>query len=738
MNLKEAKANLEKAEEANKQSQDQFATVSAQYSDIQSNIKVFSDELKEVEARPDSNIDLKFQQLRDELVQSLGFSKENCVYIGELIDVDQQHRDWHGAIERALGGIRTTLAVPDHSFSMVTKWLNTRHTGLHVRVQVVDKSASKQVNFKPDGYLTKLVWRDHPYQGWLKSHLARFDLQCVSSTDILDRTPFSMTMQGLIQKEKGRFEKKDLHKISDRRNWFLGFSNKSRVALLKNDIANLSQQLVAKEKEVQLSREQWNLLVQKKGNWEKLLAFQWVNINAPYWDNKCSGLKEDILQLEKAGGDLDKAKTRWEQAKQQLAALSNDKIALVNNKGRQEQIIKDAEYRLEKAKADAAAGLTDVARNLLKMRVGVLSNEALDQLGELREKFDKQLDQLLDTWRTKKSSAEKSAIGIMSSFRSHEKWQVFSVDWLSDIASIEEYIEHYNKLEKEGLPNLVEQFVERLNKHATQSLARIQTKLESEREEIVERTDVINQVLKRTEFKSGSYLKLGVKKEKYPHVAEFEKQIRKVLSQVTSEDHEARYQQLVKVVAILEKASSAPAVNTLESLRLLDPRYQMSFYAEEIDLKTNEVRDVLESSTGKSGGEKESFAGTIVAASLAYVLTPDGHERPVYSTVFLDEAFSNTAEAVSKRVLRVFKELHIHVNLITPYKNINLAREYAQSLLIVERDQHNHDSRLYEVTWEEIDQKFKELHRQKLLKSAEGLGVQLEDIPADEVGSHAQ
>ena len=88
----------------------------------------------------------------------------------------------------------------------------------------------------------------------------------------------------------------------------------------------------------------------------------------------------------------------------------------------------------------------------------------------------------------------------------------------------------------------------------------------------------------------------------------------------------------------------------------MDPRYQMSFFAEEIDSQTLEVRDVLESSSGKSGGEKESFAGTIVAASLAYVLTPDGYDRPIYCTVFLDEAFSNTAEAVSRRVLRVFKE----------------------------------------------------------------------------------
>lgn len=201
-----------------------------------------------------------------------------------------------------------------------------------------------------------------------------------------------------------------------------------------------------------------------------------------------------------------------------------------------------------------------------------------------------------------------------------------------------------------------------------------------------------------------------------------------MLSQVTSGDHEARFQQLVRVIEILDKASSPATSGTLESLRLLDPRFQMSFYAEELDNVSSEVRDVLESSSGKSGGEKESFAGTIVAASLAYVLTPDDRDRPVYCTVFLDEAFSNTAEAVSRRVLRVFNELHIHINMITPYKNLNLARESARSLLIAERDPEKHDSRLCEVTWAEIDRKLAEERKKTIRGEAARLGVEFEDV----------
>ncbi|HED39142.1 MAG TPA: hypothetical protein ENJ13_01775, partial [Chromatiales bacterium] len=129
---------------------------------------------------------------------------------------------------------------------------------------------------------------------------------------------------------------------------------------------------------------------------------------------------------------------------------------------------------------------------------------------------------------------------------------------------------------------------------------------------------------------------------------------------------------------------------------------------------------------------------TIVAASLAYVLTPDGYDKPIYCTVFLDEAFSNTAEAVSRRVLRVFKELHIHVNLITPYKNLNLARESSRSLLIAERDPELHESHLCEVTWEEIDRRIAEQKQSALLSEAESLGVDVPELTENTMGPIAE
>jgi len=718
---------LTQIKEENRHQQDKFALVSAEYSNIQSEKKTIIEEITEIKARPDSNIDSQFQRLRDELLESLNFASDHCMFIAELIDVEESQRHWQGAIERALGGLRTTLLVPENAFSMVTRWLNSRHTGVHVRVQVVREINSKQpIKFKTDGFLKKLVWRPHPYRQWLKGHLASFDLHCVDSTEILDQTPFSMTQQGLIQMNQGRFEKKDQQRIDNRRYWYLGFSNQSRLAILKTDLRTLEERQQETQQSVEKARQAMDAIREQESLWKKLDEFQWDEINAPYWQNKVTQLADDIQVLTQAGSNLEKARLRWQDAKQTLDTVTAEKENNLKKEGELGKTLQDWQYQHAEASAVADEGLTDSVRKRLKQRVGLLTSSALDHTISLQSKHHKKIEQQLDTQRNHKTSAEKSAIGIMSSFRSHDKWQLIATDWGCDIASLDEYREHLRQLEQEGLPQLVEQFVQRLNKHATQSLARIRQRLDSERDDIVERIDTINQVLARTEFRSGSYLKLGAKTEHYPHVQAFNRQVSKVLSQATSSDHESRFQQLQQVVTLLDKASQPAKSNTLESMRLLDPRYQMAFYAEELDSQSDQVLDVLESSSGKSGGEKESFAGTIVAASLAYVLTPDGYDRPVYSTVFLDEAFSNTAEAVSRRVLSVFKALHIHVNLITPYKNLNLARESARSILIAERDPETHESHLCEVTWQEVDQQRQALARQTMNSTAQALGIELE------------
>ena len=84
--------------------------------------------IQEIETRPNSNIhDVHLLSIRDELRQHLDFDEHELMFIGELIDVKEAEKSWQGAIERALGGLKTTLMVTKQRNSLVTHCVNARH-----------------------------------------------------------------------------------------------------------------------------------------------------------------------------------------------------------------------------------------------------------------------------------------------------------------------------------------------------------------------------------------------------------------------------------------------------------------------------------------------------------------------------------------------------------------------------------------------------------------------------------
>lgn len=686
-------------------------------------------EIKNIESRPDSNIQLEFQIFRDRMVSELGLEHDKIIFFGELIDIKEDQLAWKGAIERALGGLRTTLAVPENCVKAVTWWVNKHHMGIHVRIQEIKDAALNPgyISFNPNGYLAKLEWKPgHTYRDFLKHFLKRYDLICVDNPEQLNKLEFSMTREGQIQKEKGRYEKNDNTKIDDRRYWNLGFSNKSRLAVLKEELEGIQEDINRYHKECELAKESLDLTIENGMVINRARQYQWDQINAPLWQSRSETLQTELELLENSDGNLAKANKRLEEAKIALLGKEKEKEDLFADRGTLNEKIRAVKVNQQRAFEAAQIGLVNTQRESLEKRVGLISDDDLDRIEIIENDLKDAINKELKTVGGRKSNAKGECVKIMATFR--QQWDVIAEGWGVDISSVSDYLNHLKLLQVENLPELLTDFKDRLSRHATQSLARIHQSIDSERSEIIERISVINQVLRKTEFAQGTYLRLKPIREEYPHVTDFNRQVRTALSHVTSDDYDTRFNQLKAVIDILDRASHPSTASNVESQRLLDARFQLSFVAEEVIEVTGEINDVLDSSSGKSGGEKESFAGTIVAASLAYVLTPDGCDKPIYATVFLDEAFSNTAESVSRRVLRVFNELKIHVNLITPFKNLNLAREFASSLLIAERDKTTHESRLSQVSWEQLNKIVVERKQADLKSSSGDLDIKIDAI----------
>lgn len=663
-------------------------------------------ELRSAQSRKDSAVPDEYAIRRNQLADDLGIVRDRLMFVAELIDVLPEEDGWRGAIERAIK-VKLTLAVPEDDVRRVTRWANSRHLGIRFKFQPVTRMPERTV-FKADSYLRKLSWRDHPYRDWAKMLLSHRDLRCVESPEECETNPFSLTREGLIQWKKGDFEKDDRRRVDDDHEWVIGYTNVGRIQRLQRQLIDKRTVCEAAERSSLTARERHRAFDTRAHQLKTLQSVSWAAIDVDAAQRQIGHLQQALDRSRSAGTALAKAKANLDDAKEARARAEGELFAARNAESAAATALKVSQEGEARFKPIARAGLTEEALQVASHLAGVRSDTDLDSIKAVEAQAELRLEEALRQAKDNRSAAHSEATGIISGF--YQKWLPIAAEWRANTDSINDYVQHHDEIVSKGLPELVNRFTEMLTKHSTQSLAAVTQQIKNERENIQDRIEAINGVLKRTEFRRNTYLQIEARPGNYPLNEEYVRKVNQALALVTSADHEKRYAALKEPIDILAKATDPMFSSSKENTRLLDPRFQFEFVAKEYAQGKAEAVDTWGSSMSKSGGEKESFAGTIMAASLAYVLTPAGSDKPIFCTVFLDEAFSNTSAVYSRRVLKTFRELKLHLNLITPFKNIELARDCARLLVLVRKDESldQHQSSLSEITWEYIDQKIRQ------------------------------
>jgi uncharacterized protein YPO0396 len=695
-------------------------------------------EVRALEAKPDSLIPSAYQTMRAELCRALEVSSEQMPFVGELIAVAEPEASWRGAIERVLGFRRLRLLVEPDLGRRVTSLVNERHMGRRVGIEFASPKAGMTV-FKQHSFLRKLEWKDHAFRDWLRRYLSDATLDCVDSVEEMRDHPFSMTEAGLVHGRQGSYDKNDDRPIDDPRGWYLGFNNQAKKQSLLVALAQLERALRDANDlvdEVKRQREQID---------ERLEAGR--NIAQVHWDDiDIDGRLQDLEQLRTAIIELESKGVDLKRASEALKACEEaTEAARLHEAGVKEQLTLNGAEQLDRERQRQALQerawlalddevVPDLTQRFATLSLENLSKERPAEADDIEREAQTALKDDQETVRQGLSSLDRTASSQMTHYRNTfraaaaELPERGSSDEPESLASVlKEWVQHYEELVREKLPELLDRFQQSLNKQATQSLTVIFQAIQTQGEEIEERIDEINTVLKQTEFKAGVYLELSPIKLQQDAVRTFDAQLRSVLQLAAAGRPKEHFEALKTIVSTLQRATDPNTRGNKDSLSQLDARFRMDFAARIIDRATGEPVDYLRNTGGKSGGEKEGFTGSIVAAALAYVLKPAGARYPTYCTVFLDEAFANTSDVVAKRVLSVFKKLGLHLNLITPFKNVQLVRHVVSSAVVVSADA-DMNSSLVEVTWEEIDRQMA-LRERSLAAQAERLGVTLEEVP---------
>jgi uncharacterized protein YPO0396 len=161
-----------------------------------------------------------------------------------------------------------------------------------------------------------------------------------------------------------------------------------------------------------------------------------------------------------------------------------------------------------------------------------------------------------------------------------------------------------------------------------------------------------------------------------------------------SEDAQYSESKFLQVKQIIERFRGREGTTELDrrwTRKVTDVRNWFGFSASERWREDDSEHEHYTDSGGKSGGQKEKLAYTVLAASLAYQFGLEwGATRSrSFRFVVIDEAFGRGSDESARFGLELFKRLNLQLLIVTPLQKIHIIEPYVASVGFV----HNEEGR---------------------------------------------
>jgi len=661
----------------------------------------FSEEIDSLQRRK-SNIDAAQVRIRDALCAVLSIGEDELLFAGELIQVREDEREWEGAAERLLRGFGLALLVPDAHYKAVAEWVDRQHLGarlvyFHVRQKKVVQGASPH----PQSLVRKLIIKpDTPHYEWLEQELRyRFDVACCDTGEQFRREARAITRAGQIKDPSGRHEKDDRSRIDDRSRYVLGWSNADKLRALRDQRERLEGQLAKLGQrigEVQQARKELEGRLETLARLEECTRFadiDWMSLA-----REIAALTEERARLESASDTL-------QELGRQLKAVQ-DRLSETESK-RGEALGKRGEV---KSKREAAQELRDQtsavcdAMSLDESKVERLDGWRAEALGQHQlsvESCDnreqdvrKWLQERIDADDKRLARLTERIVNAMRGFK--EEFKAETVEMDVSLAALGEYERMLAGLKSDDLPRFEARFKGLLNVNTINEIANFNAQLAREREMIKERVDFINQSLQAIDYNTGRYIKLVAQPSPDAEIRDFQQDLRACTEGALTGSADEQYSEakFLQVKAVIDRFRGREGLSDADrrwTAKVTDVRNGFLFSASERWRADGAEHEHYSDSGGKSGGQKEKLAYTVLAASLAYQFGLEwGAVRSrSFRFVVIDEAFGRGSDESAQYGLRLFQQLNLQLLIVTPLQKIHIIEPFVASVGFV----HNEDGR---------------------------------------------
>ena len=662
-----------------------------------------------------SNIPKRQLDLRALLCRELRLEEDALPFAGELIMVRPEESDWEGAAERLLHSFALSILVPDGHYRAVSDWIDGQHLRDRVVYYRVPAPATRIAppEFGRATLAAKLEVKDTEFAPWLERELAnRADAECVETMAEFRRSARAVTKAGQI-KGGVRHEKDDRFRIDDRSRYVLGWSNERKINTLLDRAEDLAVQLAEAER-IQTGLNAVAKAAVARGQVLAGLAQtrDFAEIDYQSAVNRIAVLAQEHARLKAASAELARLDTALAEVKWQIGAAEAERSELDGGLGRVKQSISDAE-----------AGRV-AARGLLAEPAGVAATAGFDAIRSLlAEAGQAPPGQPAACDRAEASAAEElmsraeklgdrraklstRVVSAMTNFRS--KYPVETSELDSAVEAADGYRELHGRLAGDDLPRFQQQFKTYLNQNTIREIAQFQAQLNRQSDLIRQRIDTINTSLVGVDYNPGRYIRLEPQQTPSIEIRDFRTDLRACTDNAVSSgtaDDQYSEQKFLQVKRIIERFKGREGQSEADQkwTRLVtDVRNWYTFTASERYREDDSEYETYADSGGKSGGQKEKLAYTILAASLAYQFKLEwgAAKSRTFRFAVIDEAFGRGSDESTRFALELFGRLGLQLLIVTPLQKIHVIEPYVSAVGFVDNPTSRY-SRLRTLTIEE-------------------------------------
>jgi uncharacterized protein YPO0396 len=643
-----------------------------------------------------SNIPQRVSKIRDDMIVALGLKEDTLPFVGELIEVKESR--WEGAIERVLHSFALSLLVESEYYAAVSAYVEqTNLKGKLVYLKINSKKIKeKYIDISPSSLLNKIELKAssplfEPLNDMLKD---RFNIPCVESMEEFRRFAKALTLHGQFKTNLSRHEKDDRFDINDSRRWVLGWDNASKLQKTQEDYDKELEKITylhLKIKKIEASLEQ---IITSRDDLRDILKFvSFEQIDWYRFAKKVEVLKSEKEEISKSSdvikllqNNIEKTEQKIQEQKGAIDKLSQKIGELKSNIEQRHLEFNEAFLLVENADKleELKVDMEELSREIVSETLN------LNTIKTAQSKFRELIQKKIDTQGQVIVRSSQKMIKDMSIFVS--EYQSDSKEFDASVESLEEFRFKLKELKKDNLPKWEKRFKELFREKTIQSIVIVQTELEHQSKEIEFKIEKINSSLKDIEYSDGTYIELMAQKSNNIEIREFKLSLKQAISGSIGDDNIYDEQKFLQIKEIIERLNGREGYSDVDKKWrkiVTDVRNWFDFSAMERYISDDSEKEYYPHSGGKSGGQKEKLAYTVLASSLAFQfgLEYDQVRSRSFRFVMIDEAFGRGSDESSRYALRLFEKLNLQLLVITPKQKINIIEPFVHSVHFV----HNQD-----------------------------------------------